>query len=408
MWDQIRSNQRRSALVMLLLALLLLGTGAALGVVVSGRESGAVSGAAIGAAVWLVLFILAATSGDKMMLSLAGARRIQKQHHPRLFNIVEEMTIAAGLPVMPAVYIVEDPSPNAFATGKRPDRAAVTVTTGLLRELDRDELQGVVAHELGHIKNLDIRLLTYAGVMLGSIVVLSEAGSRLLRHLPARSRRSSNKSGDPTAVVYLVAVIFIILAPILAQFLYFSLSRRREYLADASGAMFTRYPEGLARALEKIAAPRASRLRDQSRVTAPLYIHQPRGNARAGASSSFQGSSLFSTHPPIRERIKILRKMGGGAGFDAYAKAAMQVSQRSIIGASTLKAAAPVAAREGVSLHSVEDSEVRKTREAYDAVFSAEGYQILDCPCGARVKIPPSLQGHVHQCVRCDRPLQTR
>ena len=186
---------------------------------------------------------------------------IQKKDHPQLFNIVEEMSIAAQLPKMPRVFIVDDPAPNAFAVGRNPDKAAVAVTIGLLKILKRDELQGVVAHEIGHIKNRDVALMTTAGIMLGALVLLGEIGSRAMWFGGGarRSRDSNDSGGGAQAILMIVAIVFIILSPILAQLVYFALSRRREYLADASGAMYTRWPEGLASALEKLGGSTALR-----------------------------------------------------------------------------------------------------------------------------------------------------
>ena len=263
---------------------------------------------------------------------MAGAREIQKQDHPQLFNIVEEMSIAAQLPKMPRVFIVDDPAPNAFAVGRNPDKAAVAVTIGLLKILNRDELQGVIAHEIGHIKNRDVALMTTAGIMLGAIVMLADIGTRAMWFGGGsrRSRDNNGGGGGAQAILMLVALVFIILSPILAQFIYFALSRRREYLADASGAMYTRWPEGLASALEKLgshARPQA----DQSQVTAPMYIVRP---LRQGERRSV--TSAFSTHPPLEERIRVLRGMGGSADFAAYDRAFAQITGKHVVGARTL------------------------------------------------------------------------
>ncbi len=179
MWEQIRSNRRRSAFVLVLMALLLGATGGALGILVA--PVGGVVGVAVALALFGVLWLTAVAQGDRLFLALAGARPIRKQDHAVLVNVVEEMSIAAGLARPPAVYLVDDPAPNAFATGRDPRHAAVAVTTGLLAVLDRDELQGVVAHEIGHIKNRDVSLIVLAGVMVGAILMLGELSWRLLR-----------------------------------------------------------------------------------------------------------------------------------------------------------------------------------------------------------------------------------
>jgi heat shock protein HtpX len=391
MFEQIRSNRRRSAAVVAGMTLILAAAGAGLGLALGGSREGATVGVAAAGALVLLLWLVATAGGDRLLLGIAGARRIEKQHHPRLFNVVEEMSIAAALPAMPEVYVVEEEAPNAFATG-RGRRSAVAVTTGLLARLDRDELQGVVAHEIGHIKNRDVRLMTVAGILLGSVVLLGEAARRIAFLGRARSRRSSGKSGGAEALVLVVALLVAILAPLFARLLYFALSRRREYLADAAGALYTRYPEGLARALEKIASF-AGRPADRSLVTAPMYIHQPKleGSGLSG---------LLSTHPPIETRIRILRAMGGQAGLDAYARAAAASGRPGLIGRRSLLEAQAVPARGPEA----EPPHPGQRREALDAVFLAEGWRIATCPCGARLRVPPRSSEPVERCPRCDRP----
>jgi heat shock protein HtpX len=215
---------------------------------------------------------------------------------------VENLCIGAGLP-MPKVYVIEDGSPNAFATGRDPDHAVVCVTRGLLQKLDHLELEGVIAHELSHIGNYDIRLMTVVVVLVGVIALLADFMLRLtIWGAGGRSSNRSRSSGYGALIIYAVAIIAIILAPIAAQLIKLALSRQREYLADASAAELTRYPEGLARALEKIAAD-TDPLEEANKATAHLYICNP-----LHEHSSFL-NNLFSTHPPIEERIAILRAM---------------------------------------------------------------------------------------------------
>jgi len=374
------------------MGVVLVAAGIALGTMV-GREAHADPGGAAllgGVAafgVWFVLWAVAALQGDRIMLALAGAREIQKQDHPQLVNVVEEMAVAAMLPRAPRVFVVDDPSPNAFATGRSPEHAAVSVTTGLLRLLRRDELQGVVAHEIGHVRNRDVALMATAGVMLGAIVLLADLGTRMMWFGGRRrSRSSSARNGDgASAALLVVSLLFVILAPILAQLLYLALSRRREYLADASGALFTRYPEGLASALEKIGGAGVP-LANKSRVTAPMYIIAP---AAAG---------LFSTHPPLEERVRILRAMGGGAGLRAYDAAYRRVTGAGVVGARTLAAAEDVGARAPAP---DAKAPAERAREAGEALLSAGGYRRVPCACGATLKVPPALRGRVTRCPRC-------
>ena len=194
--------------------------------------------------IWLIMALVALIGGDSVLLHTAGAYHIDKEDAPRHLNVVEEMTIASSLGSMPRVYIIEDDAPNAFAVGRNPEKAAVAVTSGLLKRLTRDELQGVVAHEIGHIRNLDVRFMTLAAVMVGSIVLLSEVFMHYLWFGGGR-RSSSRKGGGQAQIILLVVgILAAILAPIVARMLYFACSRRREYLADASAAQFTRFPDG--------------------------------------------------------------------------------------------------------------------------------------------------------------------
>lgn len=400
MWEQIRSNRIRSMFVVSGMGVLLVAMGVAIGAMFSGgvTSGGAIFGGLVAVVLWLIMWMVSVSSGDQVLLHMAGAREIEKRDHPQLFNIVEEMTIASALGKMPRVFIVEDPSPNAFAAGRKPENAVVAVTTGLLRILDRDELQGVIAHEIGHIKNRDVALMTTAGVMLGCIVLLAEIGMRMMWFGGHRRSRTSNEEGAGQAVVVIVAIIFMILAPILAQLIYFALSRRREYLADASGAYFTRYPEGLASALEKLGGGRAP-LADESRVTAPMYIVAPLRKAAGG------GGSMLSTHPPLQERIQILRSMSGGAGFQAYEQAYSKVKRGgSLMGARTLAAGEAVEAREGAGDTS---GRYERGRTASDAFLQASGYDRYKCGCGAVLKAPPEVLAKLDGCPRCGQPVST-
>ena len=235
---------------------------------------------------------------DKMVLAISGARPAEKGEFPHLVNTVEGLSIAAGIP-LPKIYVIDAPAPNAFATGRDPGHSAIAVTTGLLKTMGRYELEGVVGHEMAHIKNYDIRLATFAVVMVGFVALLSDFMFRIgLR--PGIGGGGGRRSGGGGAAIVLIAIFFAILAPIFAQLVRLAISRNREYLADASGALLTRYPEGLASALEKIAKD-SRKVEHATDATAPLYISNPfKGNLLSG---------LFSTHPPIEERVKRLRSM---------------------------------------------------------------------------------------------------
>lgn len=240
---------------------------------------------------------------DKITLAISGAHQVQKKDAPELYRIVENLSITAGLPT-PKVYIIQDSAPNAFATGRDPEHAVVAVTTGLLEKLEKPELQGVIAHELSHIGNYDIRLMTVVVVLVGIVVLLSDW---FIRARFWGFGDDDNNSGQFGAIMAIVGIILALLAPLFATLIQLALSRKREYLADADGALLTRYPEGLAKALEKIAADKEP-LEVANRATAHLYIESPLKDV-SGARSWFSG--LFSTHPPVEERIKKLRGMGG-------------------------------------------------------------------------------------------------
>ena len=258
-----------------------------------------------------------------------------------------------------------------------------------------------MAHEIGHIKNRDVALMTTAGVMVGCIVLLAEVGLRAMWWSGGgvRRSRSSNDKGGAQVVAMVLAVLFLILAPILAQLIYFSLSRRREYLADASAAMFTRYPQGLASALEKLGGARVP-LADESRVTAPMYIVKP---FRAG---SMQASSVFATHPPIEKRVKILRSMAGGAGLDVYCRAYEKANHSALVSSATIKDAGPVKARRRGKVDHSEPAD--RQRQASDAFLKASGYEVTTCTeCEVVLKVPPSLKGRFSRCPRCHSTIST-
>lgn len=238
---------------------------------------------------------------DKLVLATSGAREIKKSDNPELFRIVENLAIGDGLQ-MPKVYIIDDPSPNAFATGRDPKHAAVAVTSGILERLNKAELEGVLAHELSHVKNFDTRLLAITAVLVGFIALLADVFMRNL--FWGGFRRDDREDNKAQGIFIIIALILAIIAPLVASLIQLAVSRKREFLADASGALLTRYPEGLASALEKISSdPRP--LRTASNATAHLFIANP------FKDKGVQGwlTSLFSTHPPIQERIKILRSM---------------------------------------------------------------------------------------------------
>ncbi len=245
---------------------------------------------------------------DQLVLSISGAHPADREQYPHLYNTVEGLAIAAGVSA-PKVYLIDDTAPNAFATGRDPEHAAVAVTTGLLDKLNRLELEGVIAHEMSHIQNYDIRVATLTAVLVGLVALLSDW---LLRSMRWGRRRGNREEGSASGVFVLVGIALAILAPLFAQLMRLAISRRREFLADASGAMLTRYPEGLASALQKITAD-PEPLEVANKATAHLYIINPLREWGGWANS------LFDTHPPVEERVRRLREMEAGAAPQAGA-----------------------------------------------------------------------------------------
>lgn len=235
---------------------------------------------------------------DKIVLSMTHARPATRAEFPDLWNVVENLSITAGLP-MPKVYVVEDPSPNAFATGRDPEHSVVAATTGLLQMLNRTELEGVMAHELSHVGNRDMLVMTVAVVLAGFVAMLADFFMRTMMHGGGGDR---NKS----PIFLVLGIVGIILVPIAAQLIKLAISRKREYLADASGALLTRYPEGLASALEKISTY-GRPMQNANHATAHLFIADPFGGEKRSIGAKIGG--LFQTHPPAADRIRILREM---------------------------------------------------------------------------------------------------
>ena len=398
MWEQIAANRRKSVLLVALAAVVLLTLGWFLGEYFLGKGFGP-TGMGIAGIVWLVMTLVSWFQGDNIMLAMAGAKKVQKEDLPILFNVVEEMTLASGLPRMPDIYVIDDPAPNAFATGRKPEKAAVAVTRGLLRQLSRDELQGVVAHEIAHVRNRDIQLMLFAGVLVGAIVILSEVGMRGMWFGGGRSRSRRDSGGEGgNAIIAVVSIVLMILAPILARLIYLAVSRKREYLADASAATFTRYPEGLASALEKISrAPHT--LNSANKATAPMYIVNPLKKAGKMAANA------TSTHPPIEERVNILRAMGGG-GFAAYEESYRKISGgKRVIPGSALKeedgAGSRPAPGESQGLESQAASQKVLARQVDDFFYRKAGYRRINCPCGTTLKIPRDFKAPAAECPRC-------
>jgi heat shock protein HtpX len=359
------------------------------------------AGVAIAFIVWLIMCLIAYFQGDSILLGISRAKKIGPDDHPRLYNVVEEMKIASGLPKMPDIYIIDDPALNAFATGRDPNKASVAVTSGLLQRLNRDELQGVIGHEVSHIKNRDVLLMAMCGVLLGAIVLISWYATRFFfLGGMGGSRRSSSSSGGGVAqiIIIVIALVLMILAPIMAQLIYFAISRRREYLADASSALYTRYPEGLASALEKLAAS-TNQVKSANKATAPMYIINP--FRRKGMAAA----DITSTHPPISERIRILRAMAGGS-FKDYDAAYESVKKHGGVMPNSVRlTAAPVALRTASTDVQTEEAheEVQRARETSNTLWQINKYKTVECECGTRFRIPPNFKASEFVCPHCGR-----
>jgi heat shock protein HtpX len=293
MYKQIDSNKRRTVIIIVIFIVFVLFLGWLYG---QFTETG-YDGLVIAAIISLIMALTSYYAGDKIALSTAGALPISESDDPNVYRLVENLCITAGLP-MPKIYIINDPNINAFATGRDAAHASMAITIGAIQKLTKTELEGVIAHELSHIKNYDIRLMMVVLVLVGIIALMSDW---LLRGF--FWRRRSNEKNEVGVILLIVGVILAILSPVIAQLIQLAISRRREYLADADGALLTRYPEGLASALEKIEKENVTPMQHANNATAHLYIANPFGQTKTFLSN------LFSTHPPIPDRIAKLRSM---------------------------------------------------------------------------------------------------
>lgn len=301
-WDHVSANIFKTWVIMALFSLFVVGV-----VYVFARAWGYDSTGALGLVGFALIFtgVMNFTSyyfSDSIVLSISGAKEIKLSDNPQLFRLVENLCIAAGLP-MPKVYILEDSAPNAFATGRNPDHAAICFTTGIIKKLDKLELEGVTAHELSHVGNRDTLVMSVVSVLVGVIAVLADWYMHSILWSGGRRDNEDNKSG---AIFLILAILMAVLAPIIATLIQLAISRKREFLADASGSTLTRNPDALASALLKISGDKEP-LEAANRGTAHLYIINPlKGEEAAGWFAS-----IFNTHPPIQERVKALQEMAG-------------------------------------------------------------------------------------------------
>lgn len=295
-YSQIAANKTKTWLIIILFILFITTV-----LFVYGKSSGyGLSYAGIGLIISGVITFASYYYSDKMILGMSGAKQIAKKDNPELFRIVENLCIGAGTP-MPRIYIINDSATNAFATGRDPKHSIVCVTTGILAKLNKAELEGVVAHELSHIQNYDIRVMSVVVILVGLVALLADFFMRSLWYGGHRRDRGSNNT---QSIFLFIGIVLAVLSPIIATLIQLAVSRKREFLADASGALLTRYPEGLASALTKIAKDKEP-LEAANNATAHLYISNPFKSKTSG----HWFTNLFNTHPPIEERIRILRSM---------------------------------------------------------------------------------------------------
>lgn len=299
MYKEIDSNKRRTVLLILLFLIFIIGLGYLLAWYFNNQLI-----LIIAVVIATVQTLISYYYADSITLAVSGAKEAPRQEpFLQLHRIVENLSLTAGLP-KPRIYIINDSAPNAFATGRDPKHAVVAVTSGILEKLNKVELEGVIAHELSHVGNYDIRLMTIIVVLVGVVTLLSDFFLRWTWFGGGRRRSDSDSGGQLQLILLVVAIVMAILAPLAASLIQLAISRKREFLADASGALLTRYPEGLASALEKIAQDREP-LEVANKATAHLYIESPfKKNENRGLMAG-----LFDTHPPVEERIKKLRAM---------------------------------------------------------------------------------------------------
>jgi heat shock protein HtpX len=303
-YAQKTANRRNSFVLALVVVFILAALGFSIGYALTGDPAGAAGTTIIAVVVGFLASIGSYFAGDKLVLAASGAKPVDETSAPQVMNVVREMTIAANVP-MPKVYLIDDTAPNAFATGRDPEHASIAITTGLLEKLDREELQGVIGHELSHVRNLDIRFSLLVGVMVGSIALLADFFLRFTFWGGGRrSRDRDSGGGGLQAILFVVAIVLAIVAPIAARLVQLAVSRQREYLADASSVELTRNPSGLERALAKIATDKDV-LEVANRATQHLYFTNPIKKFEE------RSNSMFATHPAIVDRINRLRELTG-------------------------------------------------------------------------------------------------
>lgn len=295
MFEEVRKNKIKSVFLIIIFMIIIASLGALIGFVYGNVYFGLIMASII----TMTYITFSYFSGDRLILAVSNAHEVSKKEFPYLYHTIEALAISAGIPT-PKAYVIEDSALNAFATGRNPEHSSITVTTGLLKKMNRQELEGVIAHEMSHIKNYDIRFMMLTVLLVGIITLLSDF---MIRSFILHKKGSDSRRGKAIPIIFLIAIIFAILSPLIGQIIKFAISRRREFLADANGAILTRYPDGLASALKKIANDPDPLVDKANKATAHLFISTPFRKTKGFVSN------LFLTHPPIEERIRRLEEM---------------------------------------------------------------------------------------------------
>ena len=407
MWFIIEQNKRKTAIFLVILTLFFLFFGTILGFSFSNdmynkTYYGTFAGLLISFICFIGIIIYTKFNASKFFLNQVGATPTKKDDLPVLHNVVEEMSISASLGFIPKIYIINSEIPNAFSVGINEKNAAVAVTVGLLSNLNRDELQGVIAHEIAHIKNLDSLYLMYAGVIFGVVVCISDT---IIRGF----FRSRNRKGGGAGI--LIALILALISPILVKLLYLTISRKREYLADACACQYTRYPTGLASALNKISNFSYSGDKNEviknekmnsNKIVSCMYIH----NFLQKEKPNFL-DELFSTHPSTKKRIEVLKQMGA-SDIEEYNKVYRAVvSDKALINNKNLIKmnieSIPIVAPLVEQTETKEETRIIRQRKAKDGLKKAMNYKVIHCDCDTKLKIPPELKISEITCPNCNK-----
>jgi heat shock protein HtpX len=399
MWELIEANKRKTIALICCMLLLFGAVGFFMGGATASPGHNVEAGfVGLILALIIALFINLVTLffGQDILLNSIGAKHVGLENpHKTLSNVVEEMVIASGLEAKPKIFILDQEAPNAFATGRDPVNSAVIVTSGLLNSLSRDELQGVIAHEIAHVNNRDILFMTLLISLLGVIELFSNV---FLRSEGASTRTSSKEDSKSFNVFVIVAFVLALVAPILSRIIFFATSRTREYLADACAVQYTRYPEGLASALEKISSSHNKMQLSDSAETiaeavAPMFIVNP------FVDNAATTENLNSTHPPTSKRIAILRSMGGAKLYD-YDQAYQKIigKKQNIIPVNSMDQDES----SNIQIPQVDNtSPADRIRETTDLMWKLNNYSTVNCDCGTKLKIPPIYAAQSIECPHC-------